>query len=303
MKSFNDKNTGFLRAADMRKANGKIAYAVIIITLLIASVICVVPALWAVMSAFKDSGEIYTSTSFFPQNLTFNKAISRLTESWKTLKLTKSFINTIVLALGDLVFKIVMCGLGGYVLSKLKPKGTKLIFALVVWTMMMPGQIRLVPNYISYLHFPFASGYAKGVNLLDTYWPMWLGSGADTFTVLLFKNAFDSLSESYVEAAKLDGCSDYGIFFRIMLPLSLPTIIYVSITTLSWVWSDFFNPLLVFDSKSVIPLQIYKLKSDANIKQNTYFMALIFASIPQFLIYVFFQKHIMGGVNIGGVKG
>ena len=90
--------------------------------------------------------------------------------------------------------------------------GTKIIFVLVVWTMMMPGQIRMVPNYISYLHFPFAFDWGMGVSLLDTFWPMWLGAGADTFAVLLFKNAFDALSNSYVEAAKIDGCSDFGIF-------------------------------------------------------------------------------------------
>ena len=117
--------------------------------------------------------------------------------------------------------------------------------------------------------------------------------------------SFSHLRETtlLLEAARIDGCSDYGVFFRIMLPLSLPTVIFVSITTLSAVWSNFFQPLLYFDTKNVVPLQIYRLKSDANVKQNTYFMALIFASIPQFLIYVVFQKHIMGGVNVGGVKG
>lgn len=303
MKKFSDKNTGFLRASDMRKANGKIAYGIILTVLIMGAIVCVLPTLWAVLSAFKDSGEIYTSTSFFPKNLTFTKAINRITDSWRILKLTDSFINTIIMAIGDLVFKVIVCGFGGYALSKIKPKGTKFIFALVVWTMMMPGQVRLVPNYISYLHFPFASGYAEGINLMDTFWPMWLGSAADTFAVLLFKNAFDALSESYVEAAKIDGCNDYGVFFRIMLPLSLPTIIFMSITTLSAVWSNFFQPLLYFDTKTVVPLQIYRMKGDASVKQNTYFMALIFASIPQFLIYLFFNKHIMGGVNVGGVKG
>ena len=64
--------------------------------------------------------------------------------------------------------------------------------------MMMPGQIRMVPNYMTYLHFPFASDHGMGVNLLDTFWPMWLGAGSDTYAVLLFKNAFDGLSTSYV---------------------------------------------------------------------------------------------------------
>lgn len=303
MNRFDSKNTGILRASDMKTLKGKLVYAFIIVILTITAIISMLPTAWTILSAFKDSSEIYSSFSIFPRNVSFAEALKRISESWKLLDLTKGFANTVILSIGDLVCKVIVCGFGGYVLSKLKPRGSKLVFTLVVWTMMMPGQIRMVPNYISYLHFPFAADINMGVNLLDTFWPMWLGAGADTFAVLLFKNAFDALSQSYVEAAKLDGCGDYGVFFRIMLPLSLPTVIYVSIITLSSAWSEFFTPLLVLDKNVIIPLQLYRLKSNLFIKQNTYFMALVFASIPQFVIFVLFQKHIMGGVNIGGVKG
>lgn len=303
MNRFDSKNTGILRASDMKTVKGKLVYAFIIVILTITAIVSMLPTAWTILSAFKDSSEIYSSFSIFPRNVSFTEALKRISESWKLLDLTKGFANTVILSIGDLVCKVIVCGFGGYVLSKLKPRGSKLVFTLVVWTMMMPGQIRMVPNYISYLHFPFAADINMGVSLLDTFWPMWLGAGADTFAVLLFKNSFDALSQSYVEAAKLDGCGDYGVFFRIMLPLSLPTVIYVSIITLSSAWSEFFTPLLVLDKNVIIPLQLYRLKSNLSIKQNTYFMALVFASIPQFVIFVLFQKHIMGGVNIGGVKG
>ena len=168
---------------------------------------------------------------------------------------------------------------------------------------MMPSQIRIVPNYLSWLHFPFGADIGLGVSLLDTYWPMWLGAGADTFAVLLFKNSFDALSNSYVEAAKIDGCSNYGVFFRIMLPLAMPVIIYESINVLSATWSDFFIQLLVLDKNAVVPLKIYRLQYDISVQMNTYFMALVFASVPPFIIFALFQKQILGGVNIGGVKG
>ena len=229
--------------------------------------------------------------------------LSRITDSWAALQLGTSFINTIVLSLGNLVFTIVVCGFAGYVLSKLKPRGSKVVFVLVVWTMMMPMQMRMVPNYITMLHFPFAYDFGLGISLLDTYWPMWLTSAANAFNVILFKNAFDGLSQSYVEAAKIDGCSNFGIFFKIMFPLSMPVIIYVSIGALSGAWSDFFSPLLYLDKNVVTPLKIYRLQLDTSIQMNTRFMGFVFASIPPFLIFLIFQKRIMGGVNIGGVKG
>lgn len=101
----------------------------------------------------------------------------------------------------------------------------------------------------------------------------------------------------------LDGCSNYGIFFKIMLPLVTPVLIYESITVLFAAWSDFFTPLLVLDKNAVVPLKIYRLKSDTGIEMNTYFMALVFAGIPPFIIFAVFQKKILGGINIGGVKG
>ena len=303
MKRFANKQTGILSSSDLKTPYGKFLYWTFFTILAMVAVVAVVPAIWTILTAFKDTQEIYSVFSFFPQEMSWDRVVTRISESWNALQLGDSFINTIVLSLGSLVFRVVVCGFGGYVLSKLKPTGSKLLFALVVWTMMMPGQIRMVPNYISWLHFPFAGESDYGVSLLDTYWPMWLGAGADTFAVLLFKNAFDALSNSYVEAAKIDGCSNYGVFFRIMLPLATPVLIYESINVLSAAWSDFFTPLLVLDKNAVVPLKIYRLQSDTSIQMNTYFMALVFASVPPFIIFAFFQKRILGGINIGGVKG
>ena len=303
MKKFDNKQTGVLSSSDLKGIYGKTLYWLFFAFLALVAVIAIVPTIWTIFTAFKDTQEIYAAFSFFPKDMSWGKIVSRVSESWKYLQLGDSFVNTVVLSLGSLAVRIVVCGFGGYVLSKLKPKGTKLIFTLVVWTMMMPSQIRMVPNYISYLHFPFAFDWGMGVSLLDTFWPMWLGAGADTFAVLLFKNAFDALSNSYVEAAKIDGCSDYGVFFKIMLPLATPVIIYESINVLSAAWSDFFTPLLVLDKNVVTPLAIYRLQSDTGVQMNTYFMALVFASIPPFIIFAFFQKRILGGINVGGVKG
>lgn len=88
-----------------------------------------------------------------------------------------------------------------------------------------------------------------------------------------------------------------------MLPLATPVIIYQSINILSGAWSDFFTPLLVLDKNVVTPLAISRLQADTGAQMNTYFMAPVFASIPPFIIFAFFQKRILGGINVGGVKG
>lgn len=303
MKKFSEKRTGILSSYELKTIKGKAIYWSFFAILVLLAIVSVFPGIWTVFSGFKDTQEIYAEFSLFPKDMSLGKMIERIKESWKLLQFGKYFMNTIVLSLGDLAVSIIVCGFGGYALSKIKPKGTKLVFTLVVWTMMMPSQIRMVPNYISWLHFPFAFETDFSVSLLDTYWPMWLSAGADTFAVLLFKNAFDGLSNAYVDAARIDGCNDYGIFFKIMMPLVMPVIVFQSINVLSAAWSDFFTPLLVLDKNLIIPLVVYGLNGNKNIQMNTYFMALVFASIPPFIIFIVFHKRIMGGVNIGGVKG
>lgn len=303
MKRFDNKPTGLLSSSDLKTFKGQFIYWMFFAILVIMCIIAIFPAMWTILTAFKDTQEIYGAFSFFPNDMSWGTITRRLSESWNTLQLASSFFNTIIMSLGSLVSTIVVCGFGGYVLSKLKPRGSKLIFTLVVWTMMMPDQMRIVPNYISMLHFPFAYDFGVGISLLDTYWPMWLGAAANAFNIVLFKNAFDGLSQSYVEAAKLDGCGNFGIFFRIMFPLAMPVIIYVAIGTLSGAWSEFFGPLLYLDKNVVTPLRIYRMQADSTIQMNVKFMGLVLASIPPFLIFVIFQRHIMGGVNIGGVKG
>ena len=303
MNRFDNKPTGLLSSADLKTKKGKIIYWIFFAVLLIVCVISVFPTLWTILTAFKETQEIYSSFTLFPKDMSPSNLWKRLYSSWNELQLGSSFVNTIVLSIGQLAATLVVCGFGGYVLSKLKPKGSRFVFVLVVWTMMMPGQIRMVPNYISMLHFPFAYDFGAGINLLDTFWPLWLGAAANAFNIVLFKNAFDSLSNTYVEAAKLDGCTNYGVFFKIMLPLSMPTMIFVAIGTLSGAWSDFFSPLLYLDRHVVTPLKIYRLQSDTSIQMNTRFMGLVLASVPPFIIFLVFQKYILGGINVGGVKG
>ena len=299
-KKFKDKPAGLLSHADLRTFKGKTIHWIFVAILFVFALISVVPALWVVMTAFKETQEIYTSASFFPQDMSWGKMVTRVTESWKLLRLGDTLLLTLFKSLGDLVFTLVFCGFSGYALSKIKPTGTKLIFTLVVWTMMMPSQIRMVPNYITMLHFPFAYDWG-GVNLLNTYWPLWLGYACNSYTIILFKNNFDALSTSYVEAAKIDGCNDAAIFFRIMIPLSVPIVMYVSIGALQGAWSDYFGPLIYLTENYTLPLKLMKMSS--NVKMNTYFMGLIFGTIPSLLIFLLFQRHILGGITVGGVKG
>lgn len=307
MSKFQEKTSGLLTNVDLKGRKGKIIYWTFFAILMIACLLTFLPAVWTVFTALKGPNEIYTSTKFFPEQLSWKIFVTRVSDSWNQLKFGRSIINTLYFSIIAWAIKISVCTFAGYTFSKLKPKGSAAVFALILWTMMMPSQMRTVPNYISYLSFPFASRaeFGIGINLLDTYWPLWLGGAVDAFAIMLFKNAFDAVSNSIIESATLDGAGKLRIFFNIMVPLSVPIIIYESIMTLSGAWSNFFGPYLIIQdtTKQLLPAKIFLMGNDGTVKQNTYLMGLIIASMPQLLIFAFFKKYIMGGINVGGVKG
>lgn len=307
MSKFQDKTTGLLTNVDLKSARGKILYWILFAILIACCLITFLPAVWTVFTALKDPNEIYTSTKFFPEHLSWRIFVTRVADSWNQLKFGRSIINTFYYSAVAWALKLGVCTFAGYAFSKLKPKGSTMVFILILWTMMMPSQMRTVPNYISYLSFPFASRteFGIGINLLNTYWPLWLGGAVDAFAIMLFKNAFDAVSNSIVEAATIDGAGKLQIFFKIMVPLSVPIIIYESIMTLSGAWSNFFGPYLIIQdtTKQLLPAKIFMMGNDGTVKQNTYLMGLIIAAMPQLIIFAFFKRYIMGGINIGGVKG
>lgn len=292
----NEKKVGIISAVELKRPKYKAIYWSMYAFLMLCVFINLFPTIWIMLSGFKEVKEIYSiPPTLFPKELN----LSKLYQVWQKLHLGRNYLNSLFIVLGDVAFAIIVNALGGYVISKLKPKGTMLVFSFVVWTMMMPSAGRTVPIYMEIVDFPLLH-----VNMTNTYLPMWLMSGANCFSLLMFKNFFDSISASLVEAAKMDGATDLGIFFKILLPLSVPIVTYIGITAAQGAWGAFFWPNLVLDNQEMIPMatKLYRMKLEAYTLDEQ-FLALIFSIVPSLLVFVIFQKQIMGGINVGGVKG
>ena len=292
---FSQKEAMIFNNFDLRQTKYRLTYWLLFLFMLILSIAIIVPLIWTVMMGFKESSEIYAiPNSFFPKKFVF----SSVSEAWKTLQIGRSIINTVAFAAGQIFFTVFVAALGGYVLSRLKPTGSSFVFALISFSMMLPGEVRVIPTFMELINLPLI-----GISLKNTYFSMWILAAANAFNVLLFKNYFDSISISLIEAAKLDGCTNFKIFYKIVVPLSMPIIIFVAISANNGAWGGFFWPMLMLDDtkKWILPLTLYKRSADTQL--NLYFMGLTFSMIPTFLIFLIFQKYIMGGINVGGVKG
>ncbi|MBO5060986.1 MAG: carbohydrate ABC transporter permease [Clostridia bacterium] len=288
---------GVLTNIDMKRPRYKALYWTMLAILIIWSVgICVFPVVWVMLTGFKTPQEMYAiPATLFPENF----ELSKIVRVWNEMKFYKYYLSTFIMSAGAVVFTLVICGLGGYVLSRLKPRGSKIVFAVFFWLMLMPGTMRTVPLYMTFKDFPYLH-----INMLNSYLPIWLMAAADIFNIILFKNFFDGISNQILEAARVDGASNIRIFFQIILPLSLPVFWTVAIFTFNGNFGQFFWPFLLISEKemTVLGVQLFNLKN-STFSMDYQMLALLFAMIPQLIIFAVFQRQIIGGVNVGGVKG
>lgn len=296
MNKFSDKTSGLLNFMELKKRRYRLLYWTMFAVLVIISLICVLPAIWVLLSGFKDAQEFYRiPPALFPEHF----KLSKLSEVWQQLNFLKLYKNSCIIIIGDLIFNIILNGVMGYVLSRLKPKGTALVGTLIFWSMLLPTSMNLVPLFMGFVDVPIFH-----INMTDTYWPMWIMSGANAFNVLLFRNFFNGIPMSYIEAARIDGCTDTGIFARIVMPLAKPIIMVVAIFTVQAAWGNFLWPYLIIQDANKLPIavKIYQFKS-SGITIDKYMIALMFTIIPPAILFTIFSKHIMGGLNMSGLKG
>ncbi len=288
-------NSGFILDIEFKSLKVKIIYGIIFTLFMLLSLVFIVPILWIVLSAFKDTQEfLKIPPSLFPESI----KLAKVAEVWNTTGIGKTYACTFIMVAGELAFFLISNGLAGYVLSRLKPKGTKLILTLVLWTMMMPTNLGMVPRFMQFIDVPLIHA-----NLTDTYVPMWIMAGARAFYAILFKNFFDGIPASYIEAAKIDGGTEIGIFAKIILPLSKPIIMTTSIFCITEGWGTFLWPYLLIKNELLQPIgvKVYTMQNMLSI--DRYLMMLIFVIVPPVIVFFFLQKYIMQGVGGGGVKG
>ncbi len=294
---FSAKTTGLLNFADLKKPQYKALYWLMFAMLIIVSLACFLPIVWVALSGFKEVADMYAVP---PQLLPKKIDFGRVGDVWEKVNVLKYFTNSIILIIGCWFCDVMVNGLAGYVLSRLRPIGSVLIENMIFICMLLPG-ISMVPLYMTFVDMPLFH-----VNLIGSYIPIWIMTAASPYHVLLFRNFFNSIPMSYLEAARIDGCSDMGIFTKIIIPLSKPIIMVVTIFTVTGTWANFMWPYLILGNtnKEPIAVMLYRIQSGGvALLENEYMLLLFISIVPMIIVFCIFQKHIMGGLNMSGLKG
>ncbi len=295
-----------LSNADLKRPSVKILYWVVFVCLLLGATTTLIPFLWGVLNALKTPREIFAfPPKIFPKPLSnpLKWEWSNYAEAWGRVNFLKYFMNTGILAIGVWFFQILPSALAGYAISKFRSRLFRAIAFLFFVTLMVPFEAIMIPLFLTVKNLPIL-----GINLLAGKWgggylAIMLPAGVNAFNIFVFKSFFDEIPTDLIEAARIDGAGELKIFFWIVIPLSQSIIAVLTIFSFMGTWNDFFWPLIVIQNEKfyTIMLKMYTFSMSA-VSQSIILAALIMATIPPIILFLIFQRHIMQGITLSGLK-
>ncbi len=263
--------------------------------LLFLIVVALGPLLWLAKAAVTPTQDtLRDPLALWPNGIDW----ANLRTAWVDINLKLYFWNTVVIAFGSWATQLVVAVTGGYALAILRPRFGRLLYGLVLSTMFVPAVVLLVPLYLTVLDMPFTHW-----NLVNTYWGAFLPAGATAFNVALVKRFFDNLPREVIDAARVDGCGDFRLFWYVVLPMSRPVLGVVSVFAVLAAWKDFVWPLVVLPDPAKQPLSV-RLPRLAGVTELDVMLAalLISCALPIAFFLVFQRLFLRGGLE-GAVKG
>ena len=276
-----------------KKAINLIKKAVAYLLLTLGALTMIIPFLWMLSTALKDIGELFSYPPvWIPKPLVWENFI----EVFDTLPFGLFFLNSLKVALLGTLGTLISCSSGAYAFARLRFPGKETLFALVLLTMMIPGQVTMIPVFI----------VMRYLGWYDTHLPLWVPSFfGSAFGIFLLRQFFSSLPAELDDAAKIDGCNYFQIFWKIYLPLSKPALATLGVLTFMGSWNNLLGPVIYLKTIEKFTLTIGLSFFQGQFTTNyTLLMAGSLISIlPILVIYIFAQKYFVQGIALTGIKG
>ncbi|WP_414684148.1 carbohydrate ABC transporter permease [Microbacterium sp.] len=250
------------------------------------------PFAWMILGSFKTDAEIRRHpTEFLPREPT----LDNFTTLFGRLDFTTFFINSIVVAVFVTVGNIVFCSMVGYALAKLQFRGKKLLFALVLGTLMVPGVVTFVPLFV----------LTANLGLVNSYPGLILPFLITPLGVFLMRQFMLGLPDELIEAARIDGASEWRIFLRVIMPLCGPAIATLTILTFLASWNNFLWPLVVATTEDMytlpVALALYSVGQNAA-RYGLMMAGALVVVVPVLIVFVVLQRHFVQGIALTGIK-
>ena len=256
------------------------------------SVIILMPLLWMISTSLKPLSHVFRfPPEFIPQRIVWSNYPDALTQ----LPFDVYFANTIFIVFWTVLGEIIVSSIVAYAFARLRWKGRNALFIVVLATMMLPRQVTLIPDFLIF----------KYLGMIDTFWPLILPSWfGNPFYIFLLRQYFLTHSRELDQAAVIDGCSRFGVFWRITLPMSKPVLAAVAIFSFQYHWNDFFRPLIfLFDQdKYTLALGLRFFQGTYGTEWNSLMAVSLVVMLPLIIVFFFTQRIFIQGVVFTGYK-
>ncbi|CEN27875.1 carbohydrate ABC transporter permease [Lactococcus piscium] len=277
--------------------NQKFSAVMRYVVLTLVAVVMLYPIIWLVGASFKENNEIFTSIGFIPKRLDFQAYI----DGWNTkgdYTFTLYFINTFKYVVPKIIFTLFSATITAYGFARFEFPFKKIMFSLLMATMFLPQVVTRIPLYL----------FWKNLGMLDTYIPLIANSvfAQEPFFVFMMIQFLRSIPRDLDEAATIDGCGEFGILWRILVPDLKPALISCVIFQFVWSFSDFLGPLIYITSQDKFPVSLaLKLNIDpsTNTPWNQVFAMSLISLLPAIILFFSAQKYFVDGVTSSGIKG
>lgn len=263
------------------------------VILIATTIVALFPMYWLFTSALTPTQyTISTTPQLFPTNpsfANFERLFQLANNYWRW------FVNSLVVALSVTAFHMFFDTMAGYAFAKRRFPGRTFFFWLILSTLMIPDHVTLIPKYI----------VARQAGLLDSVWAVILPGWANVFGIFLMRQYIQTLPSELIDAGRIDGCSEPGVFTRIILPLCKPALAALAIFTFVRQWNDFLWPLIVLQ-RSVnytLPVGVASLQGEFGTDYGVIFAGAALAALPMIVFFLVFQRYFLEGVRMGAVKG
>lgn len=269
----------------------KMTRIILYIVLTVGFIVCIYPLFFMLIASTRVSGDIFLSPppftfgGYFLENL---KSLQERIPIWNAL------FNSFKIATIYTVINLLICSMAAYAISKFNFKGRNIVFIVIMITMMLPGYAKLVPLYRMMTMF----------NIQNTHLAVMLPDIAGAFGIFLMRQNFHAVPDTLIEAARIDGASEWSIFIKIVMPLMIPALTALGIYMFVVEWTNFTWPLIILNTpeKFTLPVALAQLKTDTRIDYGQIMAGAMFAVIPIMAVFLTLQRYFISGLTGGAVK-
>lgn len=286
-----------LRANERNARKAKIGVAIRYALLAGVGLLMLYPLIWLVGASFKTNAEIFASPGFIPRNPTLDGYI----HGWQTstpYTFARFFWNTFLIVCPKVIGTVISCALVAYGFARFEFPGKKILFALLIATLLLPNVVTRIPQYLLF----------RDIGWLDSFLPLWVPSAfaGDAFFVFMLVQFLRAIPRDMEEAARVDGATTMQTLVFIVLPMLTPALISVALFQFMWTMNDFLGPLIYISSVDKYPVSLaLKLSIDTTeaFEWNRILAMSVLALTPALVVFFIAQKYFIEGISAGGVKG